>query len=321
MKRTLLSILACSALLASCTSISRGNSVQEHDIAFVVAADLHFDHLPESDQFCHVVTMNRLEKHFIWPESSLFAGDSLPALSSVIIAGDVFDKPLPEIIDLFRERYLGGGTGERSLKYICYPGYGNHDINPFSKDSLMNSMGRRNALQLMDSLLYVRFQRSEIDWYDPSSRNYSWTNQGVHFLNLQTFGGDTTYCASSLDWLEGNLKRFASDGKPVVVVQHYGFDDWAKEWWPSEVRERLFDILEPYNVKAMFVGHTHETSVQEHRGVKIYQVNNAWPDDSGKASFCVARLRNNQMSMVNCQWTDSTGTFEVTGPVLNIAAE
>lgn len=320
MKRTFFSILACSALLASCTSLSKVSSEQEHDITFVVAADLHFDHLPESDQFCHVVAMNRLEKHFVWPDKSLFAGDSIKKLSSVIIAGDIFDKPLPEIIELFKVRYLAG-KGDRSLNYICYPGYGNHDINPFSKDSVMNMKGRENALALMDSIIYTRYMNRKIDAYDPSSRNYSWTDQGVHFLNLQTFGGDTTYCTSSFDWLERNLSQNASDGKPVVVVQHYGFDHWAREWWPSESRERLFDILEPYNVKAMFVGHTHESSVQEHRGVKIYQVNNAWPDQSGKASFCVARLKNNNMSMVNCQWTDSLGTFELTDPILNIVSE
>lgn len=311
------SLIACAVLLASCTSIHKAQTDTEPDVTFVVAADLHFDHLPESDQFCHVVTMNRLQNNFIWPENTWFTGDSLKSLSSVIIAGDVFDKPLPEIIDLFKLRYLSDG-GDKSLKYICYPGYGNHDINPFSKDSVLNMQGRENALLLMDSLLYTRLLKSEIKSYHPSSRNYSWTDKGVHFLNLQTFGGDTVYCESSLDWLKDNLQRHASDGKPVIVVQHYGFDDWAIEWWPSEVRDQLFDVLEPYNVKAMFVGHTHESSVQEHRGIKIYQVNNAWPDQSGKASFCVARLKGDLLSMVNCQWTDSLGTFETTEPVLNI---
>lgn len=308
---------ACAVSFVSCNSVHKAQTDSNTDVTFVVAADLHFDHLPESDQFCHVVAMNRLENNFVWPSQTYFTGDTLKALSSVIIAGDIFDKPLPEIIDLFKARYLADG-GDRSLNYICYPGYGNHDINPFSKDSVLNMQTRENAVRLMDSVIYTRLTRNEILSYHPSSRNYSWTDKGVHFLNLQTFGGDTTYCLSSLEWLKDNLQKNASDGKPVVVVQHYGFDDWAIEWWPSETRKQLFDILEPYNVKAMFVGHTHESSVQEHRGIKIYQVNNAWPDQSGKASFCVARLKGDQMSMVNCQWTDSLGTFEITDPILNI---
>ncbi|MGL5546596.1 MAG: hypothetical protein ACRDCS_06300, partial [Tannerellaceae bacterium] len=66
-----------------------------------------------------------------------------------------------------------------------------------------------------------------------------------------------------------------------------------------------------------FVGHTHTASVQNYRGVPIYQVNNAWPDGSGKASFAVARIAGNQLSVVNCQWIDSVGTHETTAPFLN----
>lgn len=308
-------VLGTALMLCSCESKQEQHTAP--DITFVVAADLHFDYLPETDQFCHVVAINKLPGTFVWPDSSLFAGDTLSTLSSVIIAGDIFDKPIPEAIDLCTQRYFTQGGGERQLSYPCFPGYGNHDINPFSKDSIANLAGRAAAFQFMDSLLSLKQQRGEIENLHPSSRSYSWTDRGVYFVQLQAYGGDTTYCESNLDWLRDDLALYAKDGKPVVVVQHYGFDKWAIEWWPQTEREQLFDILEPYNIKGFFVGHTHTASVQNYRGIPIYQVNNAWPDGRGKASFAVARIAGNQLSVVNCQWIDSVGTHETTAPFLN----
>lgn len=113
----------------------------ERDITFAVAADLHFDLLPESDQYYHVRALNRLENNFVWPDSiSCFAGDTLKKLSSVIIAGDIFDKALPETHGLYKQRYHLG-EGDKTLHYPVYPGYGNHDIDPVSKNKKENLKG------------------------------------------------------------------------------------------------------------------------------------------------------------------------------------
>ena len=101
-----------------------------------------------------------------------------------------------------------------------------------------------------------------------------------------------------------------SDGKPVVYVQHYGFDAWALEWWTEEQRTQLFDILEHYNLAAFFVGHTPAKSVQHYRGDDIHQVNNAWRDDDGNASFDVLQIKGKRVTVETYEVLDGNGNFK-----------
>ena len=287
----------------------------ERDITFAVAADLHFDLLPESDQYYHVRALNCLENNFVWPDSiSYFAGDTLKNLSSVIIAGDIFDKALPETHGLYKQRYHQG-EGDKKLHCLVYPGYGNHDIDPVSKNKKENLKGRNMNLAYMDSLLRAKLQAGEILNFDSCSRAYSWNIGDVHFVQMHTYAGDAHYGGgNSLEWLAKDLQRYASGNTPVVYVQHYGFDEWAIKWWPKNKREALFDILDGYNVVGFFVGHTHNPSVQSYRGYTIFQVNNAWPDEDGNGSFAVARLKGGHFAVATCRWTDDKGNFEVVAP-------
>ena len=126
----------------------------------------------------------------------------------------------------------------------------------------------------------------------------------------QLAAGDTTYCESNMQWIADDLKKYASDGKPVVYVQHYGFDQWALEWWTEEQRTQLFDILEHYNLAAFFVGHTHTKSVQHYRGYDIHQVNNAWRDDDGNASFDVLQIKGKRVTVETYEVLDGNGNFK-----------
>ena len=310
------SLLILSASLM-CMGAEAKSAVPVRDITVVIAADTHFDLLPETDQFYHVRTINRLPGTFVWPEGSplSFVGDTLRQLDGVLIAGDIFDKARPEIRSLYKERYEQG-VGDKRIHFPVYPGFGNHDINPVSGDSLQNEAGRLFNLQFMDSVLQAKLAAGEILNLHTSSRAYSWNVGDVHFVQMQTYAGDTSYSESNLDWLSDDLNRFASKGNPVVYIQHYGVDKWAQTWWPQEARNRLFDLLDQYNLAAFFVGHTHEPSVQTYRGYPIYQVNNAWPDEDGNGSFAVLRLKGDTVGITSCRWTDSLGHYEIVPPFL-----
>ncbi|MGL5273139.1 MAG: metallophosphoesterase, partial [Phocaeicola sp.] len=292
----------------------------KRDVTFAVVADLHFDLLPESDQYYHVRTLNNLAGNFVWNAQSDFAEDTLKNLSSVIVAGDTFDKALPETHALYKARYHQGG-GDKTIHYPVFPGYGNHDINPVEKNKKENLKGRAMNLAYMDSILNAKLMAGEILNFDSASRCYSWTIDDVHFVQMQTYAGDESYAkCNSLAWLENDLKRYAPGNTPVVYIQHYGFDQWAIKWWPADKRERLFDILDQHRLVAFFVGHTHSPSIQYYRGYPIYQVNNSWPDKDGKGSFAVARMKGDKLSVINCRWIDDQGNFELVEPYISSSA-
>ena len=70
---------------------------REANCTVVIAADLHFDMPPETDQFYHVLAINAL-------------GDQR-RIDGVILAGDLFDKSDPKILDLYRQRWERGQIG------------------------------------------------------------------------------------------------------------------------------------------------------------------------------------------------------------------
>ena len=305
--------------LSCCCLISRGANANGRDVTVVVAADLHFDLLPETDQYYHVVTINNLENDFRFPSDASrgIAGKKIKKLDAVILAGDMFDKSRPEILNLFKQRYEPG-SGERRIHYPVFLGLGNHDINPAVSDKGADNLkGRTYTFHYVDSVLRSKLSKKEILDYDPSSMAYSWNIQDVHFIQGECFAGDTTYCESDFKWLEKDLKTYASKGNPVVYIQHYGFDKWALGWWPEANRVKLFNLLDKYNLVAFFVGHTHEASLQHYHGHTIYQVNNAWKDNDGNGSFAVMRIKRNSLSVATCRWLDGKGHFEVVAPFIN----
>ena len=303
------------------TQANTGSSTSspQRDITFAVISDLHFDLPPESDQYYHVRTLNRVENNFVWPkEVSAFTGDTLKNLRGIAIAGDIFDKGLPVTHAHYKSRYHQG-KGDKEIHFAkVYPGYGNHDIDPASKDSVENMKQRALNLAYLDSVLQAKLAQKEILNLDPESRAYSWNIDDVHFIQMHTYAGDNHYCkGNSLDWLAQDLEKYATGNTPVVYIQHYGFDKWAINWWPENKREPLFDLLDKHNLKGFFVGHTHNPSIEHYRGHTIFQVNNAWPDEDGNGSFAIARLKGEEFGVATCRWTDGEGNFEVVGPYIN----
>ena len=121
---------------------------REANCTVVIAADLHFDMPPETDQFYHVLAINAL-------------GDQR-RIDGVILAGDLFDKSDPKILDLYRQRWERG-PGYRQIHYDTYPTFGNHDISPESGRPEQNRIGMEFNLHYLDSTLLDMKQAGRID--------------------------------------------------------------------------------------------------------------------------------------------------------------
>jgi cytolysin (calcineurin-like family phosphatase) len=295
-------LLGTAILFAGCST----NKV-ERNVTMVIAADTHFDHLPETDQYYHILAMNRLKDSLQMQHQDL---------DGVILAGDMIDKLASGVLELFKTRYEKG-EGEKQIHTWVYPGFGNHDLDAIrlsiSEDSLYQ---RKIMLNYMDTVLKEMKETGKILNYDPSSRCYSWNVQDVHFIQGQRVANDSSYCKSNLTWLKEDLKKYASKGNPVVYVQHYGFDKWALGWWSEETRQQLFNIFEPYNLVAFLVGHTHEASVQKYGGFPIYQVNNAWKDGDGKGSFALLQITDQNVKISTCVCQDGKGHYNLEKPTI-----
>lgn len=269
----------------------------------VIAADLHFDMPPETDQFHHVVAINTLGEH--------------RKIDAVVLAGDLFDKSAPAILDLYRRRWERGADA-RQIHYDVYPCYGNHDISPESGRPELNKLGCEFNLHYLDSILIDKLNSGQIVNLHRPSRSYSYNIGGVHFVCAQLAFGDTSYSTDNMQWVEDDLKRFASDGTPVVFVQHYGFDGWAQEWWKKENRDRLMSLLGHYRLAAFLVGHTHASSVETYHGCPIMQVNNAWDDGDGKASFVVLSIKGDKVSADTYEVLDGEGNTRLLQPQIKM---
>lgn len=156
---------------------------KEPNCTVVIAADLHFDMPPETDQYHHVLAINALGERM--------------RLDGVILAGDLFDKSDPRILDLYRQRWERG-AGYMQIHYDTYPTFGNHDISPESGRPEQNRIGMEFNLHYLDSILLDMKNAGRIKNIHRSSRSYSFDIGGVHFVCGQLAAGDTTYCESNM---------------------------------------------------------------------------------------------------------------------------
>lgn len=127
---------------------------------------------------------------------------------------------------MFRQRYEQGPV-DKQINYPVYLGLGNHDINP-SKDEKMRLEGRERMWNYVEERHKGKYAPVPVTNFDVVSRNYSWDWENLHLVQAHLFAGATSDDQTSgLSWLEKDLEKNASDGRPVIILKHYGFDSWA----------------------------------------------------------------------------------------------
>lgn len=148
--------------------------------------------------------------------------------------------------------------------------------------------------------------------------SYSWNEGGVHFVNGAACASDGAHSDDYFEWLEEDLKRYASKGTPVVYIQYDDFGQGLSDNHSDSTRNRLFDILEHYHLAVAFIGHGKSASLEQFRGHIIYQVNEAYQGNERFASFAVLRIKGNAVSVVTCKVLDDNGYFAAVKPMINV---
>lgn len=189
----------------------------------------------------------------------------------VIVTGDLTDNASQEQWDIFVHDW--GLTGKDGMiHYPMYDGAGNHDgaVSTSAKGIVRRGIIDRNK------------KRVGVSNISSNGLHYSWDWDDVHFVCLNEYGGmedDERYqgdaahgrkrqsygnpAQQSLQFLEQDLAaKVGSSQRPVILTQHYGFDDfvfhpWGNEaaWWTEPQALRLWDAIEGYNVIAILAGH------------------------------------------------------------------
>lgn len=162
--------------------------------------------------------------------------------------------------------------------------------------------------------------------YDDLSDSYSWDWGKLHLVQMHRFAGDTEKgAASGLGWLSQDLKTDASDGRPVVLFQHYGWDPFSIErwdpiahgfndtgtgkphWWSEAERQALVSTIAGYNVIGIFHGHEHQTAMIYNRGgLDLFK-----PKAAFLRGFAIVRVSDDFMDVVlaEAKGTDGELTF------------
>jgi len=198
-----------------------------------------------------------------------------------------------------------------SVNYTVYPGLGNHDrivcgtkertwdehlVGFFSdadwwEDEVVCPIRASTKNFIMNDYMDFRMKGASGVSFDDTTKNYSWDWGPFHLIQGNTWVGDN----DDLAWLKDDLaNKVGSSGKPVILFQHYGWDDFSKEpeWWSDQERADLEAELAKYNVVAIFTGHRHQedfipASDSRGPGIDVYTTDDGGDDD---ACLDVARV-------------------------------
>ncbi len=105
---------------------------------------------------------------------------------------------------------------------------------------------------------------------------YSFDKFGCHFVILDSAGLQDprpVLNPEELDWLKGDLKMVSPD-TPVFVAMHHPLD--VTEFSSAYEVDRLVDILRPYNVALVLVGHGHNAMYSNYDGLDMVEGGSAY---------------------------------------------
>ena len=257
------------------------------DLTFYTVSDVHYGQAGAEKQANRKKTVEELNslpgKHY--PAS--VGGGPVAAPRGVLIPGDLVEWPE----ESYWKEYLAdyGGPGEVALKFPVYDGLGNHDVWSYGKlqySSYIRDEFRRRSAKKKDLI------RSDFDHF-----HYSWDWDGVHFVNLDLFGGESVP-NHPIRWDGFGANKFLKEdleahvgtsGRPVFVMQHFPFQDDFTYWSQSE-REALVKVLSDYNCIGILHGHTHNKKLYGFQGLDIYDDGTAM-----KADMMVFRITEGRM--------------------------
>jgi len=258
----------------------------------MVVSDSHYG---KSDRQKNIETIGRLN-HMEGADLPGWLTGKVGKPLGVIHCGDLLDSPNDTAYQQFESDY--GITGEAKLNMPVYETFGNHDggLDQVVRQGTI----RRNPL------------RPGLAAVSANALHYSWDWNGVHFVNLGSYPGnqwvDTCgWChyfkdsfrepLFSRDFLRSDLlKNVGSGGKPVVLIQHYGWDDFSKLWWTGPDRDSLAAVIKPYNIIGIFHGHSHAVEIRSWNGIPVWSAGSTVKGDQ-PGDILVVRYRKGRLTV------------------------
>lgn len=324
------------------------------DVTFLFSNDVHacrMLHAPnpicesegktDANLIRHVKAMNSVQDH-LWPleingkpSGLASAGQPIAAPQGLVLAGDLTDdgggqtasKEEGDQLVQFAEHYSRGEREDQAHMDV-YLGLGNHDLDQDGRPPNIDWYRRemRDYVELNHKPGVFAHPRVPVSDYDDETDNYSWDWGGLHLVQCQRYAGDIHKGAvNSLNWLAGDLKTYASDGRPVILFQHYGWDHFSIEkwdptqkifddtgagephWWSEAEREAFLAVIKPYNVIGLFHGHEHPSElIYNISGVDIFK-----PKAAYMGGFALVRVSDQAMDVAFLE-SEEVGRLEFT---------
>jgi len=259
------------------------------EFTFFVVTDTHYTADPAS--FAGVRAVIDAMNWLPGADYPAALGGTVRTPVGVLHGGDMLDDgagpTAAEVWRIFTADF--GVNGEGRLCYPLYEIVGNHDAgdgSPPQEGVRARNRLRRGLAALSDNGLH-----------------YSWDWGGVHFVALNKFSGSGPDPRRPFNqpWNDptGSLEFLAADlpargaGRPVILLQHYGFDDFSAGWgwWSPEDRAATWEVIRDSNVVAYLHGHTHAMTFMKWRGEDIHGPDRRQPTEGIDVIGCGAGQR------------------------------
>jgi hypothetical protein len=206
-----------------------------HAITFFVAGDSHFG----------ARGMEELNRAIVEQMNALPGTDYPPAIGGqveaprgVLFMGDMTDSSQESQWRQFEQLY--GRTGKDGLLHFpVYEAVGNHDV--IGDSPIVRHVKRRHHGLV-----------------------YSWDWGDVHFICLDMYPD-----ADTRAWLTKDLAK-AGRQRPLIVFFHYAIEGPYSDFWPAADKQALGQLLEGYNVLAVFHGHFHHAGHYQWCGREVF---------------------------------------------------
>ncbi|WP_287363384.1 metallophosphoesterase [Mesorhizobium sp.] len=250
------------------------------------------------------------------------AGSRIGTPLGLVVGGDMTDDGGGQVIQpsegtqllQFSQRYQQG-IGPDRVHVPVYVGLGNHDLDQNGPPNHVDWYRRemRDYVEVNHRAGVFFKPPVPVTSYDVDTDCYSWDWGGLHLVQTHRFAGDTGHGAvSGLPWLKQDLATYATDGRPVILFQHYGWDVFSIErwdaakgtfddegtgaphWWSEADRQALLATVRGYNVIGIFHGHQHETAmIYRGDGLDLFK-----PKAAYMGGFALARVSGDSMDVV-----------------------
>lgn len=206
-------------------------------VVFVVDSDIHFKHEIKNYKADHVQKITDLADK--------------EKVDALICVGDLTEN---------------GWDGKKSL---CWKYGGDYDqLTPL----------KEQYVKLISKKMPVFLCAGNHDYYVPwpyihhgvleyikdkhGAQRYSFDLGKLHFICLDRFPDD-----ESVSFLKKDIVKHKD--QDMVIFFHYNPTGPWSDWWSDKDKERFYEIIKDYKIKALLVGHWHISQTTEWKGLKV----------------------------------------------------